>query len=90
MSADLDGAIVAIGNAPTALFELLRLAKEEGLRPALVVGVPVGFVNAEESKAALQEIGLPYITVSGRKGGSTVAAAIVNALLKLALVQSNA
>jgi precorrin-8X/cobalt-precorrin-8 methylmutase len=90
MSADLDGAIVAIGNAPTALFELLRLAKDEGLKPALVVGVPVGFVNAAESKAALQESGLPYITVRGRKGGSTVAAAIVNALLKLALVQSNA
>jgi precorrin-8X/cobalt-precorrin-8 methylmutase len=90
MSADLNGAIAAIGNAPTALFELLRLAKEEGLRPALVIGVPVGFVNAAESKAALQESGLPCITARGRKGGSTVAAAIVNALLKLALVESNA
>ncbi|MCA2002785.1 MAG: precorrin-8X methylmutase [Chloroflexi bacterium] len=90
MSADLDGAIAAIGNAPTALFELLRLAKEEGLRPVLVVGTPVGFVNAAESKAALRESGLPYITVRGRKGGSTVAAAIVNALLKLALAESNA
>lgn len=90
MAEDLDGAVAAIGNAPTALFEILRLAKEEGLRPALVVGVPVGFVNAAESKAALQESGLPYITARGRKGGSTVAAAIVNALLKLALAQSNA
>lgn len=84
MAADLPGAIVALGNAPTALFELLRLAQEEGLRPALVVGVPVGFVNAAESKAALQQSDLSYITVQGRKGGSTVAAAIVNALLRLA------
>ncbi|MFZ5911317.1 MAG: precorrin-8X methylmutase [Chloroflexota bacterium] len=84
MSADLPGAIVALGNAPTALFEVLRLWQEEGLKPALVVGVPVGFVNAAESKAALQESDLSYITVQGRKGGSTVAAAIVNALLRLA------
>lgn len=83
MSAELPGAVVALGNAPTALFELLHLA-EAGLHPALVVGVPVGFVNAAESKAALQASDLPYITVRGRKGGSTVAAAIVNALLRLA------
>jgi len=85
MSEDLNGAIIAIGNAPTALFELLRLAKDENLKPALVIGVPVGFVNAAESKQALQESELPYITVCGRKGGSTVAAAIVNALLRLTL-----
>jgi|YNPBryBLVA2012_1023415.scaffolds.fasta_scaffold00939_6 precorrin-8X/cobalt-precorrin-8 methylmutase len=84
MAGDIPGAIVAIGNAPTALFEALRLWKEEGLRPALVVGVPVGFVNAAESKAALQQSDLPHITVRGRKGGSTVAAAILNALLRLA------
>lgn len=84
MAEELPGALLALGNAPTALFEALRLWQEEGLRPALVVGVPVGFVNAAESKAALEESGLPYITVRGRKGGSTVAAAIVNALLRLA------
>jgi len=84
MAGDLPGAIVAIGNAPTALFEVLRLAAEEGLRPALVVGTPVGFVNAAESKAALAASDLPHITVRGRKGGSPVAAAIVNALMRLA------
>ena len=89
MSAELPGAVVALGNAPTALFEVLRLA-ETGLRPALVVGVPVGFVNAAESKAALEQSDLPYITVRGRKGGSTVAAAIVNALLRLAAESANA
>ncbi|MFZ5820860.1 MAG: precorrin-8X methylmutase [Chloroflexota bacterium] len=84
MAGDIPSAIVALGNAPTALFELLRLAQSDGLKPALVVGAPVGFVNAAESKAALQESSLPYITVRGRKGGSTVAAAILNALLRLA------
>ncbi len=90
MSADLNGAVVAIGNAPTALFELLRLVNEEGVRPALVVGVPVGFVNAAESKEALLQSGLSFITVRGRKGGSTIAASIVNALLRLAAESSNA
>jgi precorrin-8X/cobalt-precorrin-8 methylmutase len=80
----LDGAVVAIGNAPTALLELLRLYEVEGIRPALVVGVPVGFVNALESKQALMDSGLDCIATRGRKGGSTVAAAIVNALLLLA------
>ena len=80
----LDGAVVAIGNAPTALLELLRLYEVEGIRPALVVGVSVGFVNALESKQALMESGLDCIATRGRKGGSTVAAAIVNALLLLA------
>jgi precorrin-8X/cobalt-precorrin-8 methylmutase len=89
LSAELPGAVAALGNAPTALFEMQRLA-QEGLRPALVIGVPVGFVNAAESKTALQESGLPYITVRGRKGGSTVAAAIVNALLRLAAEDADA
>lgn len=62
---ELDGAAVLIGNAPTALFEVLRLYREEGIRPAVVVGVPVGFVNAAESKAALCGTDLDYITVSG-------------------------
>jgi precorrin-8X/cobalt-precorrin-8 methylmutase len=89
LAGDLPNAIVALGNAPTALFEVLRLA-QEGYRPALVVGVPVGFVNAAESKAALSESDLPFITVRGRKGGSTVAAAIINALLRLATLEAHA
>lgn len=76
--------IYLIGNAPTALFELLRLAREGAVAPALVVGVPVGFVGAAESKEALLNSGLPYITCRGRKGGSAIAAAILNALLLLA------
>lgn len=80
----LSGSIILIGNAPTALFEVLRLYDEEGIRPALVVGAPVGFVNALESKAALAETDLDFITINGRKGGSTVAVSIFNALLRLA------
>jgi precorrin-8X/cobalt-precorrin-8 methylmutase len=80
--------IFVIGNAPTALFELLRLVREHGLRPELVVGLPVGFVGAEESKEALLReaagYGIPCIANRGRKGGSTVAAAVINALLLLA------
>jgi len=77
----MDGGIVVIGNAPTALNELLRLAADGKARPALVVGVPVGFVGAEEAKEALINSGLTYITAPGRKGGSSVAVAIVNALI---------
>jgi precorrin-8X/cobalt-precorrin-8 methylmutase len=79
----LDGAIVAVGNAPTALLELVRSARDEGVRPALVVGVPVGFVSAAESKEALLETDLPSIVVRGRKGGSPIAVAILHALLLL-------
>jgi precorrin-8X/cobalt-precorrin-8 methylmutase len=80
----LQDSIVAIGNAPTALLELVRLAREENIKPALVVGVPVGFVSAAESKQALLEYPeLPSILVSGRKGGSAIAVAIVHALLLL-------
>jgi len=81
----LDGAIVAVGNSPTALFELLRLVREEGVRPALVVGVPVGFVGAAESKQELLASGLPCITIPGNRGGSAIAAAIVNALMRLSV-----
>lgn len=77
----MDGAIVAIGNAPTALFEVLKLVREKKAAPALIIGVPVGFVGARESKDELMKSGAEYIAVSGRKGGSTVAVAIVNALL---------
>lgn len=78
------GAVLAIGNAPTALLRITELM-EEGLRPALVIGVPVGFVNVEESKEVLfatcEACGVPAIAAMGRKGGSNVAAAICNALL---------
>ena len=81
---DLNGSIVAIGNAPTALFEVLRMVREEGIRPACIVGIPVGFVGAAESKAELAVNGIvPYITVEGTKGGSPIAAAAVNAMMYL-------
>ncbi len=76
--------IYAIGNAPTALLRLIELINEKRATPALVIGLPVGFVNAAESKAALMEVDIPYITNVGRKGGSNVAAAVINALLILA------
>ena len=74
--------IVAIGNAPTALYEVLRLALEEGIKPALIIGIPVGFVGAAASKDYLMEVSpVPYITVKGNKGGSPIAASVCNALL---------
>ena len=82
----MDGSIIAIGNAPTALFELVDMIKAGKVRPALIIGIPVGFVGAAESKEELQgQKNIPYITNSGRRGGSTVACAIVNALIKLAI-----
>lgn len=80
----LNGGIIAIGNAPTALFELCAMVKSGELKPALVVGTPVGFVGAKESKELLTETPVPYITVTGTRGGSTIAVAALNALLKLA------
>ncbi len=78
----LDGAVVAIGNAPTALFHLLEIIAEGAAKPALVLGFPVGFVGAAEAKAALAGFGrgLAYVTLAGRRGGSALAAAAVNAL----------
>jgi precorrin-8X/cobalt-precorrin-8 methylmutase len=76
----LAGAVIAIGNAPTALFRLLQLMEEGAPRPALVLGFPVGFVGAVESKQALAAADLPFITLHGRRGGSAMAAAAVNAL----------
>lgn len=78
----LEGAVVAIGNAPTALFRLLELLAGGAPRPAAILGLPVGFVGAVESKQALVEHhgGVPYLTVHGRRGGSALAAAAVNAL----------
>lgn len=73
--------IFVIGNAPTALIELDRLIKEGTVKPALIVGVPVGFVNVVESKELIMQAGVPYIVARGRKGGSNIGAAIINALL---------
>jgi precorrin-8X/cobalt-precorrin-8 methylmutase len=80
----LHDAIVAIGNAPTALFTLLDLVGSRGVQPALVVGMPVGFVQAKESKAELMKQDIPCITIEGTRGGSAAAVATVNALLNLA------
>jgi precorrin-8X/cobalt-precorrin-8 methylmutase len=87
-ASDPGNGIFIIVNAPTALFELLRLVREESLWPDLVIGLPVGFVGAEESKERLvleaPLHGIPFITNLGRKGGSNVAAAVINALLIMA------
>ena len=81
----IDGAIVGIGNAPTALIEIVRLIHEEGARPALVVGMPVGFVSAAESKDLMAlETEVPWVVIRGRKGGSTLVVAAIHALLGLA------
>ncbi|MCL1795659.1 MAG: precorrin-8X methylmutase [Clostridia bacterium] len=76
--------IFAVGNAPTALLRICELKEAGKYNPELVIGVPVGFVNVVESKEALMHSGIPYITACGRKGGSNVAAAICNALLRMA------
>ncbi|HEX2014368.1 MAG TPA: precorrin-8X methylmutase [Nitrososphaera sp.] len=80
---DMDGGIVAIGNAPTALYEVIGMIRESVIKPALVVGIPVGFVSAPESKEELAKMDVPFITNVGRKGGSPAASAIVNAMLLL-------
>lgn len=80
-----DGAVVVVGCAPTALDEVVRLARDGAVSPALVIGLPVGFVGAAESKAALRASRLPSITNVGDKGGSAVAAAAFNALARMAL-----
>lgn len=83
--AGLEGiSLAAVGNAPTGLVALLRMAEEGMIEPDLIVGVPVGFVNAAESKEMLLESDIPAIVVRGRRGGSPIAAAIINALLRLA------
>lgn len=81
---NLDGAVVAIGNAPTALFRLLELLQDDVAQPAAILAFPVGFVGAAESKQALIDAALevPYLTLRGRRGGSALAAAAVNALAK--------
>jgi len=83
-AAETDDGIYVVGNAPTALLRLIELMDDGRVRPALVVGLPVGFVNAAESKALLLAQDVPHITNVGRKGGSNVAAAAVNALILMA------
>ena len=84
---DMQGGIYVIGNAPTALLRLIELVKEKKANPALIIGLPVGFVNAAESKKELVELDYPYISNIGRKGGSNIAASVVNALIKIALLR---
>jgi len=79
--------IYVVGNAPTALLRIIELVREKKAAPALIVGLPVGFVNAAESKAALMETDVPYISNTGRKGGSNVAASVINALAIIATHQ---
>jgi precorrin-8X/cobalt-precorrin-8 methylmutase len=81
----MEGGIYVVGNAPTALLHLIDCMQANRAHPSLVIGLPVGFVNAAESKAALIDTAYPYISNVGRKGGSNVAASVVNALIKLAL-----
>jgi precorrin-8X/cobalt-precorrin-8 methylmutase len=81
---EVDGGIFAIGNAPTALLELIRLIKEGEAKPSLIIGLPVGFVSAPESKEELAKLDVPFITNIGRKGGSTVTVAALNAITLLA------
>ena len=81
---DIDGGVVAVGNAPTALLEVIEMVREGIVKPALIIGIPVGFICASESKEELCKIeNVPFITNVGRKGGSSSAAAIINALYKL-------
>jgi precorrin-8X/cobalt-precorrin-8 methylmutase len=79
----INNGIVVIGNAPTALYEVISLIKEKKLFPSLVIGIPVGFVSAVESKNELSKLDVPFITNKGRKGGSSAASSIINALLLL-------
>lgn len=87
----LEDGIIAVGNAPTALLEVVRLIEVHALRPALVIGMPVGFVSAAESKATLAQLErVPWIVIDGRKGGSTLVVAAIHALLALAESQQSA
>jgi precorrin-8X/cobalt-precorrin-8 methylmutase len=89
-TSDIEGGIVVIGNAPTALLEVIQMVKEGLVKPALIIGIPVGFICAAESKEELSGLSeVPFITNIGRKGGSSSASAIVNALYKLVRLESN-
>jgi precorrin-8X/cobalt-precorrin-8 methylmutase len=80
-SKEIDGGIVLIGNAPTALYEVIKMVNEDAARPSLVIGIPVGFVSASESKLELSKANVEFITNIGRKGGSPAASSIINALM---------
>jgi Precorrin isomerase len=80
-SKEIDGGIVVIGNAPTALYEVIKMVNEDAVRPSLVIGIPVGFVSASESKLELSKVNVEFITNIGRKGGSPAASSIINALM---------
>ncbi len=84
----IDGGVVAVGNAPTALQEVVRMTAEGTASPALIIGIPVGFICAVESKEELSKSAAPHITNLGRKGGSPSASAIINALFKLIRAES--
>jgi len=87
---DIDGGVVAIGNAPTALLEVIQMVKEGIIKPALIIGIPVGFICAAESKEKLAKLEkVPFITNIGRKGGSSSASAIINAIFKLIRAESS-
>jgi precorrin isomerase len=81
----LPGSLAVFGNAPLALLELNRMIKEEGVRPALIIALPVGFVHVIESKEELMALDVPYITLAGRRGGSPLAVSVVHALCRLAM-----
>lgn len=81
---DMDGGIIAVGNAPTALYEVIKMIREGTTKPALVIGIPVGFVSAAESKEELVKMNeVPFITNIGRKGGSSAVSSIINAIMLL-------
>jgi precorrin-8X/cobalt-precorrin-8 methylmutase len=87
----IEGGIVAVGNAPTALMEVERMIKEEGVKPALIIGMPVGFVSAAESKESISQIDtVPWIITHGRKGGSTLVVSAIHALLSIAEAKKKA
>ena len=87
---DIDKGVVAIGNAPTALQEVIKMVKEGTVKPALIIGIPVGFICASESKEELSKLEeVPFITNLGRKGGSSSASAIINAIFKLIREESS-
>ena len=88
-SKEIDKGIVVIGNAPTALYEVINMINENTVNPALVIGVPVGFVSAAESKSELMKTNVEFITNIGRKGGSPTASSIINALMLLYISNLN-